>query len=42
MPARALPWGANIAPVIGMVFPGTENRLIYLTLPRPLESPDPL
>ena len=32
----------NTAPVISMVFPGTENRLIYLTLPQPLESSDPL
>lgn len=40
---RALPGGrGSTAPVIGMVFPGIENRLIYLTLPQPLEGSDPV
>ena len=40
---KSAPTGkVNTAPVIGMVFPGLQNRLIYLTLPQTLESPDPL
>lgn len=39
----ALPRGeGNTAPVTAVVFPGTENRLIYPTLPQPPESSDPL